>query len=58
MRTSSDDGVDLWIARANGPLRDLLARTGLTKRLGEEHIYPSVRAAVTAYQAQFGEARP
>ena len=25
------------------------------KRLGEEHIYLSVRAAVMAYQAQFGE---
>ena len=36
-------GVDLWIARANGPLRELLTATGLTTRLGEEHVYPSVR---------------
>jgi SulP family sulfate permease len=50
-------GVDLWIARANGPLRDLLTATGLMKRLGADHIYPSVRAAVTAYQAQFSPAR-
>jgi MFS superfamily sulfate permease-like transporter len=49
-------GVDLWIARANQPLRDLLTATELTKRLGKEHIYPSVRAAVTAYHAQFGAA--
>jgi MFS superfamily sulfate permease-like transporter len=47
-------GVELWIARANGPLRDLLTTTGLTERLGGDHIYPSVRAAVIAYQAQFG----
>ena len=47
-------GVDLWIPPANGPLRQLLTATGLTKRLGAEHIYPSVRAAVTAYHAQFG----
>ena len=47
-------GVEFWIARANGPLRDLLTATGLTKRLGSEHIYPSVRAAVTAYHAHFG----
>ena len=47
-------GVDLWIARVNGPLRDLLAKTGLTKRIGEDHIYPSVRAAVAAYHGQFG----
>jgi SulP family sulfate permease len=44
-------GVDLWIARANGPLRQLLTATGLTKRLGAEHIYVSVRAAVEAYHA-------
>jgi sulfate permease, SulP family len=47
-------GVDLWLARANAPLRQLLTATGLTTRLGAEHIYPSVRAAVTAYHAQFG----
>ena len=40
-------GVELWIARANEPLRDLLQVTGLTARIGEENIYPSVRAAVT-----------
>jgi len=47
-------GADLWIARANGPLRELFTATGLMKRLGAEHIYPSVRAAVVAYHAQFG----
>jgi sulfate permease, SulP family len=46
-------GVELWIARANKPLRDLLQVTGLTKRLGKDNIYPSVRAAVTAYHAHF-----
>ena len=47
-------GVDLWLARANEPLRELLTATGLTARLGPEHFYPSVRASVTAYQAQLG----
>jgi SulP family sulfate permease len=46
-------GVGLWIARANSPLRDLLQATGLTKRIGEENNYPSVRAAVSAYRKQF-----
>jgi SulP family sulfate permease len=46
--------VELWIARANKPLRDLLKATGLTTRIGEENIYPSVRAAVNAYRARFG----
>jgi hypothetical protein len=43
----------LWIARANGPLRDLFQAKGLTKRIGEDHIYPSVRAAVFAYRKPF-----
>jgi SulP family sulfate permease len=47
-------GIDLWIARANKPLRDLLKVTGLTTRLGPDNIYPSVRAAVTEYGARFG----
>jgi SulP family sulfate permease len=47
-------GVDLWIARANTSLRELLTTTGLMKRLGEEHIYPSVRAAVDAYRGFYG----
>ena len=47
-------GVELWIARANKPLRDLLQVTGLTKRLGKDNMYPSVRAAVTEYRARFG----
>ena len=49
-------GADLWIARANAPLRELLTATGLMKQLGAEHIFPSVRAAVVAYQAQSGAA--
>jgi MFS superfamily sulfate permease-like transporter len=46
-------GVELWVARANAPLRDLFQVTGLTKRLGKDNIYPSVRAAVTAYHDRF-----
>ena len=48
-------GVELWVARANGPLRELLQLTGLTQRLGKDSIYVSVRAAVTAYHDRFGE---
>jgi SulP family sulfate permease len=48
-------GVEFWIARANKPLRHLLEITGLTTRIGKEYIYPSVRAAVTAYQETFGK---
>ena len=47
-------GIELWIARANKPLRELFQVTGLTKRLGKDNLYPSVRAAVTAYHERFG----
>jgi high affinity sulfate transporter 1 len=50
-------GVELWIARANGPLRDLLQVTGLTARIGQENLHPSVRSAVTAYRARYGAAQ-
>jgi hypothetical protein len=45
--------IELWIARANEPLRDLLLVTGLTNQLGKDNIYLSVRAAVTAYHDRF-----
>ncbi|MGE5027305.1 MAG: SulP family inorganic anion transporter [Betaproteobacteria bacterium] len=47
-------GVELWVARANAPLRELLQRTDLVDRIGKDNIYPSVRAAVTAYHDCFG----
>ena len=50
-------GIELWIARANAPLRDLLQVTGLTIKIGEENIYPSVRAAVLAYRTHFNTNR-
>jgi SulP family sulfate permease len=46
-------GVELWVARANRPLRDLLQVTGLTAKIGEGNIHPSVRAAVSAYRDRF-----
>lgn len=45
--------VELWIARANQPLRNLLQATGLTEQLGSGNLYPSVRAAVAAYRIRF-----
>jgi sulfate permease, SulP family len=51
-------GIELWIARANGPLRSLLQATGLTIRIGQENIYPSVRAAVIAYRTRFKTTDP
>lgn len=51
-------GIELWVARANEPLRNLLQATGLTTRIGKENIYPSVRAAVIAYRTLFNSTDP
>ncbi len=45
--------IELWIARANEPLREMLQASGLTEQLGEENIYLTVRAAVDAYRTHF-----
>jgi SulP family sulfate permease len=46
-------GIELWVARANEPLRHLFEVTGLTTRLGKEHLYPSVRAGVAAFRTKY-----
>ena len=45
-------GISLKIAHANRPLRELLARTGLTTEIGPECFFPSVHECVEAFQKQ------
>jgi hypothetical protein len=40
--------VSFLIARAGDHLRQNLARSGLLRRIGDEHLYPSVKEAVSA----------
>jgi MFS superfamily sulfate permease-like transporter len=51
------DGVPLVIARAGDHLRENLARSGLIARIGAEHLYPSVGAAVEEVAPAAGAAR-
>ena len=41
--------ITLVVARLKGPLRDVFASSGLTARIGNEHLYPTVREAVSAF---------
>jgi sulfate permease, SulP family len=43
------DGIILVAARVKGPLLESLTATGITERIGEERMYPTVSAAVDAY---------
>jgi SulP family sulfate permease len=43
-------GTGLRLARGRAPVREMLDRTGLTRRVGEGKMFPSVRAGVAAYR--------
>ena len=45
----ASSGVELLMARVHGPVRDMLRRSGLEESIGEERIYPTVRAGVEDY---------
>jgi SulP family sulfate permease len=43
-------GIELWLARVRAPVREMLDRTDLTRRIGEERTFPSDRAGVSDYR--------
>ncbi|HEV2712917.1 MAG TPA: sodium-independent anion transporter, partial [Gaiellaceae bacterium] len=44
-------GVRLGFARLKGRQREVFQETGLTAMIGEEHLFPSVREGVAAFEA-------
>ena len=48
-----EKGVRLVIAEAIGPLREVLLRGGVTAKIGEDAIFPTIGVAVKAYRASF-----
>jgi high affinity sulfate transporter 1 len=47
----SEQSIALVVARAKEPVVSMFDRMGLTDQIGRDHFYPSVRAAVNAYNA-------
>ncbi len=41
-----DKGIDIYVAELHGPVREFGQRTGLLEMIGEDHIFPTVDAAV------------
>ena len=39
-------GIDIYVAELHGPVREFSQRTGLLEMIGEDHIFPTVDAAV------------
>jgi len=50
-------GITLCFARLKGRQREIFAETGLTAEIGPERFFPTVRAAVAAFEARESEKR-
>jgi len=48
------EGIDLRFAEMKDPVKDKLKRYALYERFGDDHFYPTVGAAVSAYLAATG----
>ncbi len=50
-------GITLCFARLKGRQREIFEETGLTARIGPDRFFPTVRAAVAAYEAEAADER-
>jgi SulP family sulfate permease len=46
----AEDGAALWLAEVHGPVREMLARAGPDSEVAQISQYPSLEAAVDAYE--------
>ena len=51
-------GIALCFARLKGRQREIFEETGLTARIGPDRLFPTVRAAVAAFEAYAGDTAP
>jgi MFS superfamily sulfate permease-like transporter len=51
-------GISLVVADMKDPVREKIERYELTRTIDPAHFFPTVRAAVAAFQDQFGPTRP
>ena len=57
-RALNAQGVHLVFAEMKDPVRRKIERYELTRTIGPAHFYPTLEAAVAAYQAESGADRP
>jgi MFS superfamily sulfate permease-like transporter len=53
-RDLAGEGIDLRFAEMKDPVKDKLKRYALYERFGEDHFYPTIGAAVSAYLEETG----
>jgi MFS superfamily sulfate permease-like transporter len=49
------DGIQLHVARAKGPFRLMLERSGVADRIGRDRLFPSIKAAIDSHLSTQGE---
>jgi SulP family sulfate permease len=55
-RELADRGIVLAIARSQGLFQLMLDRSGVTERIGAQHLFPTVREGVHAFVREHGVA--
>ena len=55
-----EKGIEIYVAELHGPVREFSQRIGLLKMIGEDHIFPTVEAAVRSIEmrTQTGNINP
>ncbi len=55
-----EKGMEIYVAELHGPVREFAQRTGLLEMIGEDHILPTVEAAVRSIEMrpQTGNSNP
>jgi high affinity sulfate transporter 1 len=57
-RDLSDRTMQLWLSNVHGAAQDILDRGNVTDKIGSERIFPTVRAAVEAFEDRYPSDRP
>ena len=49
-----DQGIDIYAAELHGTIREFIQRTGIMEIIGEDHIFPTIDAAVRYVEKSAG----
>ena len=50
-----DKGIEIYVAEVHAPVLEFSQRTGLLEMIGEDHIFPTVDAAVRSIERLFDQ---
>jgi sulfate permease, SulP family len=53
-----DQGIDIYVTELHGTIREFIQRTGLMDIIGEDHIFPTIEAAVNFIESSNRAEKP